>query len=302
MKFMITGALLFFLLFDLSFAAELKFYIEENRENIVRLIAKASDLSFGYKYTVIKVDNPMAAILALRDKKANFTVLDSTSIAKIPQGRRYKLRSLGAIPQYLHLATLTEKKIKNLSQLKGKILSVGPKRLRSETAARDLFNVIHLRPHRDIKCKHLDLVEQAEQLSEGRIDVLIELGGVPSPNISSVGEELHLIPIPQGIVKKMAGKSGTPYRTGYIKVGNYLPGKKEEIPTAVAYTYIISPPSIKQREIDNMVYTFTLTGLTQMNYDDALSSTVCPLQDISKFISIHPHVEKTFIPKSCPIQ
>ncbi|MFX0196029.1 MAG: TAXI family TRAP transporter solute-binding subunit [Candidatus Hodarchaeota archaeon] len=306
MGIIISIVLSFLFILGSSFAAEIKFGIETSKEDIIQWVDNASKVSFGYKYTPVKVDNPTAAIISLRAKQTDFTLLDSGSIASLPRRRLRELRSVSAIPQYLHIATLTEKGIVNLFHLRRRVVSLGPKGGESETAAKDLFKAMGVRITKDITCKHFDLKKQPEQLDKGKdeegIDAFIELAGLPSTNISDVGEDLCLIPIPANIVTKMAQISGTPYRSGHIKLENYLPEKKEEIPTAIAYIYVLSPLSIDERKVDNMVYTFTLIGLRQMNYDDALISTVYPLRDISNLMPIHPYVRKTFIDRPIPFR
>jgi TRAP transporter TAXI family solute receptor len=146
-------------------------------------------------------------------------------------GSRDGLRLLTLLPaQYLHIVTLGESPIRSIAELKGKTLSVGPARSRSEKLMFRLLEALDPSVGTSLQRAALGLSESMWALAEKKIDALAWHGPI-SPSLFEhlaglLKIRITLLPYEEGI-PKLREKYGTAYYPALIRQGAYAWLEKE---------------------------------------------------------------------------
>jgi hypothetical protein len=99
---------------------------------------------------------------------------------------------------YLHVATLSETGVRSLSDLRGKVVSVGSPGSSTEVIALRVMQAAGLDAQRDVRLQNLTIQGAADALRDRKVDALFWIGGIPTAAIldlaSTAGRQLVLIP------------------------------------------------------------------------------------------------------------
>ena len=140
-------------------------------------------------------------------------------------GSRDGLRLLTLLPaQYLHIVTLGESPIRSVGELKGKTVSVGPARSRSEKLMFRLLEALDPSVGASLKRAELGLSESMWALAEKKIDAFAWHGPVSPALFEHLAAllkiRLTLLSYEEG-VPKLREKYGTAYYPALIRQGAY---------------------------------------------------------------------------------
>ena len=135
------------------------------------------------------------------------------------------LRLLTLLPaQYLHIVTLGESPIRSVGELKGKTVSVGPARSRSEKLMFRLLEALDPSVGASLKRAELGLSESMWALAEKKIDAFAWHGPVSPALFEHLAAllkiRLTLLSYEEG-VPKLREKYGTAYYPALIRQGAY---------------------------------------------------------------------------------
>jgi len=135
------------------------------------------------------------------------------------------LRLLTLLPaQYLHIVTLRESPIRSIGELKGKTVSIGPSRSRSEKLMVRLLETLDPSVASSLKREALGLSESMWALAEKKIDAFAWHGPI-SPALFEhltglLKIQIRLLPHEDG-VPRLREKYGTAYYPAVIQQGAY---------------------------------------------------------------------------------
>ena len=146
-------------------------------------------------------------------------------------GSQDGLRLLTLLPaQYLHIVTLGESPIRSILELKGKTLSVGPARSRSEKLTLRLLEALDTSVAASLQRAALGLSESMWALAEKNIDALAWHGPVSPALFEHLAGLLKirimLLSYEEGVAK-LREKYGTAYSPALIRQGAYAWLEKE---------------------------------------------------------------------------
>jgi TRAP transporter TAXI family solute receptor len=146
-------------------------------------------------------------------------------------GSRDGLRLLTLLPaQYLHIVTLGESSIRSIGELKGKTVSVGPARSRSEKLMLRLLEALDPSVGTSLQRAALGLSESMWALAEKKIDAFAWHGPVSPALFEHLAGLLKiritLLPHEEGLAK-LREKYGTAYYPALIWQGAYAWLEKE---------------------------------------------------------------------------
>jgi TRAP transporter TAXI family solute receptor len=154
-----------------------------------------------------------------------------------------ELRLLTLLPaQYLHIVTLSGSPIRSIAELKGKTVSVGPARSRSEKLTLRLLEALDPSIGTSLQRAALGLSESMWALAEKKIDALAWHGPV-SPALFEhlaglLGIRTALLSYEEA-VPKLREKHGPAYCAAVIRQGAY-PGLEKDIRVVGTQNFLIS--------------------------------------------------------------
>jgi len=200
-------------------------HVSTARRSQLTVIASSADalrlLRAGYTdtpYGRFSVD------LALVEGDEAYTALKGT-------GSQDGLRLLTLLPaQYLHIVTLGESPIRSILELKGKTVSVGPARSRSEKLTLRLLEALDPSVATSLQRAALGLSESMWALAEKKIDAFAWHGPVSPALFEHLAGllkiRLMLLSYEEGVAK-LREKYGTAYSPALIRQGAYTWLEKE---------------------------------------------------------------------------
>jgi TRAP transporter TAXI family solute receptor len=137
---------------------------------------------------------------------------------------------------YLHVATLEETGIRSLSELRGKVASVGSPGSSTEVIAIRVMRAAGLDIDRDVRRQNLGISGAADALRDRKVDVLFWIGGLPTAAIlelASTGGR-RLVLLSTASVADAMGSTYTGGNGGPLYVPRTIPaGAYRGIDTAV---------------------------------------------------------------------
>lgn len=106
-------------------------------------------------------------------------------------GRR--IRALARIyDDYLHVVVRADSPVHRLADLRGLRVSTGSPSSGVELIAHRLLHVAGLDPHADLQARRLGIDDSIDALRDGTIDAFFWSGGLPTPGISALSEDVPL--------------------------------------------------------------------------------------------------------------
>ena len=165
------------------------------------------------------------------------------------------LRAVFSIfPECINVVAAVDADIKNIIDLKGKKVSIGPYKSRNRQTAIDALSAVVIDYKKDLKAKNYKASESLKLLQNGRIDAFFYTAGHPSGYIkqaTSGKRKVRFIPITNidGLIEKY------PYYAKAIIPINWYPKvmNRDNVETLGVWTTLVT--SIKVP--DEVIYTFT---------------------------------------------
>jgi TRAP transporter TAXI family solute receptor len=136
--------------------------------------------------TAASVDN----LKFLRDRKADIafvtadTLYDAVEGRGVFEGTKLPIRALASLYEnYTQVVTLDSSPVKTLTDMKGKVISVGSAGSGTEVTAFRVLEAAGINPSNDIHRQGLGVVQSVDALKDGKIDAFFFNGGLPTAAI-----------------------------------------------------------------------------------------------------------------------
>jgi TRAP transporter TAXI family solute receptor len=102
-------------------------------------------------------------------------------------------------PNYMHLVTVEGSGINRVSDLRGKVVSVGAPGAGTAVMAERILEAAGLNPRRDIRSQGLGVAQSVDALKDGKLDAFFWGGGLPTAAIldlvNAIGVRPRLLPL-----------------------------------------------------------------------------------------------------------
>ena len=135
-----------------------------------------------------------------------------------------KLRAVFSIhPESVTIVAASDKNIKTVADLKGKIVNIGNPGSGQRGNAMDLFEAAGLDPEKDFKTEGLKASESAGMLQDGRIDAFFYTVGHPNGSVKEAVagvRKVNFVSVPADVVGKLTKKYPF-YAASFIPVDQY---------------------------------------------------------------------------------
>lgn len=162
-----------------------------------------------------------------------------------------KLRTIAAIyPNYIHFLASADSGIANLSDLKGKRVSVGAPKSGTELNSRAILKAAGL-SYQDLgKVEYLGYAESVELIKNRQLDAtLLSSGlGVAAVRDLATAIKMVVIPIPADVVTKIGDPS---YSPGVIPADTYN-GQTADVPTVAVQNYLVTHSGVPEDTVYKM--------------------------------------------------
>lgn len=158
-------------------------------------------------------------------------------------------------PQYFQIVVLEGSGIKSVADLKGKVISPGPKGHTGEFAARQVLE-IHGLSYKDMsKVQHVGYTDTVALMKDGHCDGWLFCTTIPGASVMDLASarKIRLISLPDDKIKEMQ-KLNAGYIRRLIPKGTYE-GVDYDVPTFGFFTHLI----ISAKMPDDLVYKITKT-------------------------------------------
>ena len=165
-----------------------------------------------------------------------------------------KLRVIGAIyPNYVQIVASKDSKIRTLSDLKGKGLSVGAAKSGTELNARALFKAAGM-SYKDLgKIEYLPFAESVELIKNRQLDATLQSAGLGVASLKDLSTSLDIIvvSVPEEIVKKM----GISFIPAKIPANTYK-GQTTDVSTASIVNFLVTRKDVSDATAYQMTKLF----------------------------------------------
>ncbi|OYU86589.1 MAG: C4-dicarboxylate ABC transporter [Bradyrhizobiaceae bacterium PARB1] len=166
-------------------------------------------------------------------------------------GRLDRLRVIGALyPNYIQIVATKASGIRELADLKGKSLAVGPARSGTELNARAIFSAAGMNLKSLGKVETIPFAESTQRMLKNELDASLQSAGLGVTSIKELTDnsDTVLVPVPPSVVKKL----GAPFRPATIPADTYR-GQTKPVSTASVMNYLVTSTSVS----DELVYQMT---------------------------------------------
>lgn len=204
---------------------------------------------------------------ALEYGKCNLAFSNSSSgvdgyLGRAPfKGKMKEERQLANLyPQYFQIVVLEDSGIKTMADLKGKIISPGPKGHTGEFAARQILKAYGLTYDDMSKVHHVGYNDTVALMKDGHCDAWLLCTTVPASSIMDLAStrKIRLISLPEDKIKEMQ-KTNAGYIPRLIPKGTY-PGVDYDVHGFGFFTHLI----ISAKLPDDLVYKITKTMVKEL--------------------------------------
>jgi uncharacterized protein len=187
----------------------------------------------------------------LRDRKADlaFTLADTLKDAAEGRGvfeqRPIELKALAVLyTNVTHVVTRKDSGIAKLSDLKGKVVSMGSAGSGTETIGERTLQAAGLDPSKDVTRENLSAQASADALKDVRIDAFFWSGGLPTAAVMDLAtsHQIRLIDTSDALAKLQAQYGNSLYRAFTVPAGTYA-GIDSEVKTFGVSNVLVVPSS-----------------------------------------------------------
>jgi TRAP transporter TAXI family solute receptor len=197
-------------------------------------------------------------------------------------------------PQYFQMVVLENSRIKSVADLKGKVISPGPKGFTGEFAARQVLEIYGL-SYKDMSMvQHVGYSDAVSLMKDGHCDAWLFCSAVPAASVMDIAStrKIRLLSLPEDKIKAIQ-KLNAGYVRREIPRGSY-PGVDYDVDGFGFFTHLI----ISAKLPDDLVYKITKSLVKNLpRYGDVVNDMkgVTP-KDLAVDIGIpfHPGALKYF--------
>ncbi len=138
-------------------------------------------------------------------------------------GQRIPVRAIARLyDEYVHLVVLEDSDITDISDLRGRVVSLGARNSGVNLVSMRVMDAVGLTPESLV---NLELGPDAaiEALRNGEIEAIFWVGGVPTPGLDKLSREtpIRLVPINAEIVEQLNANYDGVYRISEFPIGAY---------------------------------------------------------------------------------
>jgi TRAP transporter TAXI family solute receptor len=209
--------------------------------------------------TAASVDN----LKLLRDGRADlaFTLADTLADAAAGRGAfagaPVAARAVAVLyTNYTHLVTREGSGIARVTDLRGRVVSIGAPGSGTEVIARRILEAAGLDADRDLRPHRLGASESADALKDGKVDAFFWSGGVPSPAIQDLahtpGVRLRLVGQAE-LVPELQRRYGPDLYTVIAIPASAYPGVAEAVPVVGVANVLVASERLEA----DLVYAIT---------------------------------------------
>ncbi|AGF49292.1 TAXI family TRAP transporter solute-binding subunit [Candidatus Kinetoplastidibacterium galati] len=165
-----------------------------------------------------------------------------------------ELRTLGSLyPELAHIVVRNDSLIKNLKDLKGKKISLGPIGSGGRTTFEQILAAHGLRAHKDYKIIDTQFTTALQQLNNSEIDAAAQIIGIPASPLRAemTQSKLRLIPLDPVAVKKLT--ESNPALLSLSIAGGTYSNQQKRITTVGTAALMLATSELTMDEADNMV-------------------------------------------------
>ncbi|MBU1208433.1 MAG: TAXI family TRAP transporter solute-binding subunit [Proteobacteria bacterium] len=163
-------------------------------------------------------------------------------------------------PQYFQMAVLEKSGIKTVADLKGKVISPGPKGFTGEFASRQVLEVYGLTYKDMSKVQHVGYNDTVALMKDGHVDAFLLCTTVPASAIMDLAStrQIRLLSMPDDKIKAVQ-KLNAGYVRRFIAKGTYQ-GVDYDVHGFGFFTHLI----VSSKLPDDLVYKMTKTMVTNI--------------------------------------
>lgn len=154
---------------------------------------------------------------AQSDAAANAVLGDGTF------GQRIPVRAIARLyDEYVHLVVRADSDIHDVRDLRGRVVSLGAKNSGVNLVSTRVMSVVGVSPD-SLENKELAPDAAIEALRAGQIEAIFWVGGVPTPGLEKLSQEvpIRLVPIEAEVVEKLNASYAGVYRISEFPIGSY---------------------------------------------------------------------------------
>ncbi|PRZ04196.1 hypothetical protein BCE75_111117 [Isoptericola sp. CG 20/1183] len=210
--------------------------------------AFASQLAdeYGIEVEVLSTGGSVDNLQLLADGTADLAFSAADAVADAVDGEGgfaepVEVRALARVyDDFAHLVVPADSEVEEIADLRGLRVSVGAPRSGTSLIAGRVLEAADV-PIADLRVAELGITESIDALEDGRLDAVFWSGGLRTPGIVGLAEELpvRLIPLVD-VVDELRAEYGHGYRHGVVPEGVY--GMTEDVETlAVPNVLVVSP-------------------------------------------------------------
>jgi uncharacterized protein len=150
---------------------------------------------------------------------------------------------------YMHVVTLATSTIRQVADLRGKVISTGAPGSGTEVLALRMLRAAGLDPDRDVRRQGLGATESADALKDGKIDAFFWGGGIPTPALQDLshtpGITIRLVPT-AALLPALTKEFGGVYYEAAAPAGVY-PGVTEAVPLIASSNVLVVNRSMDEQ-------------------------------------------------------
>ncbi|WP_027714362.1 TAXI family TRAP transporter solute-binding subunit [Desulfuromonas sp. TF] len=209
-----------------------------------------------------------------------------------------KLRAVFAIhPEAVTILAAADSNIKNVADMKGKVVNIGAPGTGQRVNALDLFQAAGIDPEKDLRIEGIKPAEAAGMLQDGRIDAFFYTVGHPNGSVKEAvagARKVNFVPVSENLVQKLTAEQPY-YAPAEIPVNQY-PGvvNTENVPTFGVKATICSSSDVSE----DVIYKITKTVFENIDELRKLHPALDVLtrENMLQGLSapLHPGAEKYF--------
>lgn len=211
--------------------------------------------------------------------------------AGFPSSRDRLRMVAGLFPNYLHLVTLKNARIRSVQDLKGKRVSVGATRSGNELNARMLLGVAGM-SYADLRrVDYLPYNDAVALMRDGQLDALIVSAGLGVKAVTDLAAVTAVDIVPIGA--DLIAKSGGVFSPVTIPAGTYA-GQTKDVQTAALINYLVTHSEVPEAMVYAVVKEL-YAALPELKAAHVAAHDIARERALaSRPIALHPGAERYF--------
>ncbi|RQP22917.1 TAXI family TRAP transporter solute-binding subunit [Piscinibacter terrae] len=205
---------------------------------------------------------------------------------------RDRLRMVAALfPNYLHVVALKSSRVRSVSELRGKRVSVGASRSGNELNARWLLGAAGM-SYADLRrVDYLPYNDAVALMRDGQLDAIIVSAGL---GVKAVAELAFAVPVDVvPITPDLVARSGGMFSPVTIPAGTYA-GQKQDVQTAALINFLVTHSDVPDATVYAAVKAL-YAHLAELKASHTAAREIAPERALaSRPIALHPGAERYF--------